>query len=89
MCSKELLEGKGKNDYLNSLGKGVISLVEGWDISENKLTDDFLTCCTEEADELVDMLLKVKNGDLMIIDVTKLAGNLIEIKFQSIEGKGI
>ncbi len=33
------------------------------------ITDDFLTCCTEEADALVDLLLKVKNGDLMIIDV--------------------
>jgi hypothetical protein len=52
----------------------------------NKLTDDFLTCCTEEADELVDLLLKVKNGDLMIKNVTKAAGNLVEIKFQSVEG---
>jgi len=50
------------------------------------ITDDFLTCCTEEADELVDLLLKVKNGDLMIIDVVRLAGNLIEIKFRKVKG---
>ena len=50
------------------------------------ITDDFLTCCTEEADELVDLLLKVKNGDLRIIDVVKLAGNLIEIKFRKVNG---
>ena len=50
------------------------------------ITDDFLTCCTEEADELVDLLLKVKNGDLMIIEVVRLAGNFIEIQFRKVKG---
>jgi len=52
----------------------------------NKLTDDVLTCCTEEADELINLLLKVKHGDLMITTVTKLASNLVEIKCQSVKG---
>ena len=62
----------------------MICLVEGRDISENKRIDYFLTCCTEEADKLVDLLLKVKNGEIRIIDVTKLAGNIIEQKFCSL-----
>ena len=53
-------------------------------MERNRLRDDFLTCCTEEADELVDLLVKVKSGDLIITDVTKLAGNLIEISMNLI-----
>ena len=46
-------------------------------MSEKKLAKDVLTCCTEEADELVNLLLHVMNGDVVITNVTKIAGKIL------------
>ena len=54
-------------------------------MGENQLMDTFLIYNTKEADKLVKFLLKVKNGEIRIVDVTTSASNLVEIKFQSID----
>jgi len=46
---------------------------------------DFFILTTKEADKLVDLLRKVKNGDVLIDDVTKVAGNVVEVSYETTE----
>jgi hypothetical protein len=53
-----------------------------WRCDSLEETMTILSCSSKDADTLVDLLLKVKKGDLAINDVTKAAGNLVEIRFE-------
>jgi len=53
------------------------------------LEETFFILTTKEADKLVDLLRKVKNGDVLIDDVTKVAGNVVEISYKTTEKRGM
>lgn len=46
------------------------------------MEETILSCNSEDADRLADLLLGVKTGDVVITNVTKAAGNLVEISFE-------
>ncbi|MFB0504937.1 MAG: hypothetical protein ACETWE_14055 [Candidatus Bathyarchaeia archaeon] len=46
------------------------------------MEETILSCNSEDADRLADLLLGVKTGNVVITNVTKAAGNLVEISFE-------